>query len=168
MIILLRILHIVLGVYWVGTIFFFVTYLEPSLRAVGPDAGKVMMQIFVRRYLTILPLIAVLTVLAGLGLIWKVSNGFDPSWMGSHMGITLSAGGASAIIALGIGIGVTRRAGVRMWAIMRQMPQVTSDTERAALMAEAGVLRNRSAVSSRWIAVLLLIAVLCMAVARYV
>jgi hypothetical protein len=168
MIIGLRILHIVLGVYWAGTIFFFVTYLEPSLRAVGPDAGKVMAQLFTRRYLTILPLAAVLTVLAGLTLIWKVSNHFDPAWMRSGMGITLSIGGASAIIGLGLGIGVTRRAGVRMWAIMRQMPAVTSDTERAALMAEAGVLRVRSAVSSRWIAVLLVIAVCCMAIARYV
>ena len=37
-----RIVHIGLGVFWAGTIFFFVFLLEPSVRSVGPQGGLVM------------------------------------------------------------------------------------------------------------------------------
>jgi hypothetical protein len=165
--IFLRLIHIVLGVAWAGTIFFFVTYLEPSVRAVGPDGGKVMLQLFSRRYLNVLPAVAGLTILSGLAMLWITSNGFDPVWMRSRMGIGLSIGAACALIAFGIGMAVMRRAAVRLWAIMRAMPQINDESERAARMAEAQSLRDRARTSARWVAALLLIAVGAMAVSRY-
>ena len=61
--ILLRIVHIGFGVFWAGTIFFFVLLLEPSLRGAGPAAGPVMGGLIARGYLTILPAAAALTIL---------------------------------------------------------------------------------------------------------
>jgi hypothetical protein len=167
-IVALRVLHIVLGVYWAGTIFFFVTYLEPSIRATGPDGGKVMMQMFARRYLTVLPLAAAGNVLAGIALMWILSDGFAPTWMGSRLGIVLSTGGLFALIAFAIGMGVMRTSAMHIWAIMRSMPQVTDEATRAARMAEAQHHRQRAATSARVVSVLLLLAVAAMAVARYV
>ena len=62
---ILRLLHILTGVFWAGTIFFMVSYLEPSARAAGPDAAKVMGNIQKRGLMTVLPIMALLTILSG-------------------------------------------------------------------------------------------------------
>ena len=163
----LRLIHIVGGVYWAGTMFFFVTFLEPSLRSLGPDGGKVMIRLFERGYMKVLPIIAVITVLSGLWLLWILSSGFEPSYMGSRMGIGLSSGGILAIIALLIGLIVMRPVGARIWEIARQLPQEPSEATRNALLAEMGKLRVRTVFAGRLIFVLLVGAVALMAVARY-
>ncbi len=38
--VVLRILHIVFGVFWVGSAFFLVLILEPRLRALGPEIQR--------------------------------------------------------------------------------------------------------------------------------
>jgi hypothetical protein len=83
----LRLIHILVGVYWAGTIFFFVTFLEPSLRSLGPDGGKVMVRFFERGYLKLLPSVALVTILSGLWMLWIVSGEFDPAWMGSRVAL---------------------------------------------------------------------------------
>jgi len=163
----LRLIHIVGGVYWAGTMFFFVTFLEPSLRSLGPDGGKVMIRLFERGYMKVLPIIAVLTVLSGLWLLWIVSGGFQPQYMGSRIGIGFSTGGALAIIALLVGLVVMRPVGARVWEIARQLPQETSEATRTALLAEMGKLRERTLFSARLIFGLLAGAVALMALARY-
>jgi len=89
-VIALRLLHIVFGVYWVGAILFFVTFLQPSLRDAGPDGMKVVQQIVRRGYLNILPVIAGLTMLAGLVLYWQDAKAMDGVWMSSGIGRALS------------------------------------------------------------------------------
>jgi len=163
----LRLVHIVFGVFWAGTIFFFVSFLEPSIRAVGPDGGKVMLQLFSRRFLTVLPATAGLSILSGLALLWINSVGFDPRYMGSRLGIGLSIGAACALIAFAIGMLVMRPAAARIWTIMRTLPQISDDSERAARIAEADGLRARTRLSARWVAAFLFGAVAAMAVARY-
>jgi hypothetical protein len=167
LIVFLRLLHIVLGIYWAGTIFFFVTFLEPSVRGAGPEGGKVMFQLFSRRYLDILPVIAALTILSGVGLMWKVSGGFAPSWMGSRLGIVLSLGGAAAILGFIIGFAMMRPAALRIFALMQAMPQTSDETARQSLMSEMAGLRARTKASARLVAILLLIASVAMAAARY-
>jgi hypothetical protein len=168
LVVLLRIVHISLGVFWAGTIFFFVSYLEPSLRALGPDGGKVMIELFKRRYLTTLPLIAALTLLSGLWLMWISSAGFDAAWMGSGVGIALSLGGAAALLAFLLGLLVMRPAALRTWKIAGELPGLASDAERAPRLAQMQKDRQRSVATARAIAALLGVTVLCMAVARYV
>jgi hypothetical protein len=165
--VVLRIVHVLGAIYWAGTIFFFVTYLEPSLRSLGPDGGKVMAKLFERGYLTVLPIIALLTIIAGFWLLWIVSAGFDSAWMGSRLGISLSTGGALATIAFLVGLFVMRPAAVRIWAIMREMPSL-SEEQRNARMNEMASLRARTSMAARAIFVLLLATALLMAVARYI
>lgn len=164
---ILRLVHILSGVYWAGTIFFFVTFLEPSLRSLGPDGGKVMIRFFERGYLKLIPSFAFVTVLSGLWLLWIVSGGFDAAWMGSGSGIALSTGGALAIIAFVIGMVILRPAAARSWAVARQLAQEADEAARNALMAEMGRLRNRNLRSGRLVFSLLVVAVGLMATARY-
>ena len=167
LLIVLRLVHIVCGVFWAGTIFFFVSYLEPAVRAAGPDGGKVMMQLFARRYLTALPAIAGLAILSGSWLLWITSAGFSSTWMKSPIGRGITIGASSALIAFVIGVAFMRPAAVRVWAIARELPQVQDEGRRAALMAEAGSLRDKARTSARVVAVFLFIAVAAMATARY-
>ena len=40
--IILRLIHILAGIFWVGTAFFFVLFFEPTLKTSGPAGGTVM------------------------------------------------------------------------------------------------------------------------------
>lgn len=163
----LRLIHILTGVYWAGTIFFFTTFLEPSLRSLGPDGGKVMIRFFERGYLKLLPIVALLNIASGLWLLWILSGGFDPGYMGSSIGMALSTGGALAIVALLVGLLFMRPAAARIWAIAKALPQEANESARNALMAEMAQVRERVVIGGRSVFGLLVVAVALMAVARY-
>jgi hypothetical protein len=163
----LRLIHIVGGVYWAGTIFFFVTFLEPSLRSLGPEGGKVMIRFFERGFLRLIPVVATLTLLSGLWLLWIFSSGFDSRYMGSAVGIAFSTGGLFAIVAYVVGLTVMRPAGARIWEIARSLPVATDESARNLLTAEMGRLRAQTGLAARTVFALLVIAVALMAIARY-
>jgi uncharacterized membrane protein len=164
----LRLVHIFGGVYWAGTVFFFVTFLEPSIRSLGPDGGKVMIRLFERGYLKLVPAVAIMTVLSGLWLLWILSSGFSPEYMGSSIGMALSTGATFAIIALIVGITFMRPAANRIWAIARRLPEEKDETTRKELMSEMDRARARVGLGGRIVFALLIGAVGLMAVARYV
>jgi hypothetical protein len=162
----LRVLHVVLGVYWAGTIIFVALFLEPAVRASGPEGGKVMQALLARRHLDVMPVVALVTILSGLWLMWIVSGGFHSDWMGSRMGMVLSLGGAAAVVAFAIGVGVMRPAALRGMALAGQLAQASGQADPAA-QAQLTALRTRARSAGRWVAALLLVAVLAMSVARY-
>ena len=41
----IRILHVVIGAFWVGAVLFIAAFLAPSVRAAGPAGGAVMQQL---------------------------------------------------------------------------------------------------------------------------
>ena len=166
-VIALRLLHIVLGVYWVGAILFFVTFLQPSLRDAGPEGMKVAQQIVRRGYLNILPAIAGLTLLAGLALYWLDAQAMDGVWMSSGIGRGLTVGATAAIAGFLVGVFGMRRATVRAIALGQSLQQLAEGPERQARAAEIDRLRRFATKSSYWVAGLLLIAAAAMAVARY-
>jgi hypothetical protein len=163
----LRLVHILCGVFWAGTIFFVVWLLEPSTREAGPAGGAVMGQLIKRGYLNILPGMAVLTVVSGGWLYWIVSGGLNSGWGHSPMGTALTVGAAAAIIALIIGLAKMRPAGIQMSVLGPKMMAAETDEERAAVGAEMGGLRDSLRKNGRIVGALLLIAVVGMAVARY-
>ena len=68
----LRIVHILGGMIWVGTSLFMGSFLMPALATVGPTGGAVIGALKNRRLFTIIPAIALLTMLAGLRLMMIV------------------------------------------------------------------------------------------------
>ena len=165
--IVLRLLHIVLGVFWAGTIFFLVLFLGPTVRTVGPEGAPVMRELIRRRFLDVMPAVAVLTILTGLILYWRLSGGLAAGWVGSPSGLSLTVGGVASILALLVGLFGVRSATLRAVRLSAAAATASDNQERERMQAEVQRLRLRSAASASWVGVLLLIAVVTMAVARY-
>lgn len=162
MLVAMRLLHVGLGVFWAGALIFIALFLQPSVRDAGPDGAKVMAGIMRRRFLDIMPVVALVTILSGLWLYWRASAGFQPAYMGSPMGTTIGIGALAALAAFGIGVGVMRPAVKRAAALSQGAPPDDAG------MAAAQALRARAATAGRIVAALLAVAVIAMAVARYV
>ena len=167
LILTLRTIHIVCGVFWAGTLFFFVWLAEPSIRASGPEGGKVMMELIRRGYLTILPVAAVLTILSGAWLWWIDSSGGSMAWMSTGFGGTLTGGSIAAILGAVIGIFGMRPAALEIARLAPTVPEITDDAERGQTLAEIERLQTRTRTLGRVVAALLLLAVMAMAVAQY-
>ncbi len=165
--VVLRFLHVVLGAYWAGVILFTALYLEPSVRAAGPAGGQVMGQLMARGHLTMLPVVALVTILSGVDLLRRVSGGFDPAFMGSRMGIALSIGALAAIVAFIIGVSIMRPTALKVMALSQAAMQAPEGAARDAQLAAIAPLRQRATATLRAVAVLLAVAVTTMAVARY-
>ena len=95
----LRLIHILGGVYWVGAGLFSTFYLAPALKASGlAVVGAVMGHMQKRHMFTVMPVVAILTMLSGIRLMMIVSGG-DSHWFVHRAGHTYSVSGALAIIA---------------------------------------------------------------------
>jgi uncharacterized membrane protein len=165
--ILLRIVHVLAGVFWVGTMVFLALLLLPSIRDAGPDGGKVMAALAERRFMQILPAVAILSMLSGIWLYWRVSFGFDSAYMRSGSGMTYGIGAASTIVAFVIGVAIVRPA-MQKGMSLSQAAMKPDASQRESLMAEAQRLRRRADRTGLVVAGLLGIAALAMAVGRYV
>jgi len=167
LIVALRLVHVVSGALWVGFVMFTVFYLVPSVQEAGPDGGKVMAAMQRRGVMAVTPMLALATLLSGLWLYWRVSGGFQSGFMRSGTGMTFGLGAAAAIVAYAIGMIVMRPAMLRAAALMQDVGALAPG-ERERRVAESGRLRKRGADAGRAVALLLLVAVSAMAVARYV
>jgi hypothetical protein len=168
MLVALRLVHIVCGVFWAGALIFMATFFFPSVNDAGPDGGKVVAALQRRGFLNTMPAIAVLTVLSGLAMFWRLSGGFQNAWMKSPTGTTLSIGALAAIVALVIGLAILRPRALRVSALMQELATAPAGPDRDAKMSTVQALRASTVAAGRWIAVLLVIATACMAVARYI
>jgi hypothetical protein len=166
LLLILRLVHIGLGVFWAGTALFTAFYLAPSLRDAGPDGAKVMAGLMRRRLFDVMPVVAVLTVLSGLWLYWKASLGFQPEYMGSSVGMMFGTGGAAAILALALGL-IFVRPNMNKAASLRQSAATAAPAEREAQMAAAQAAQARGTMFTQIVTVLVIIAVAAMAIARY-
>lgn len=166
-IILLRIIHVVCGTFWVGAVFMTVLFLIKALADVGPAGGQVMGALIKRRYFDILPAIALVTVLSGIDLLRRVSGGFGSEYMGSRTGIVLSVGAVAGFLALAIGVLISRPATLGAAGLMGKAASMPDGPEKGALMAQVAARRARGMMSLYVVAVLLFVAVTCMAAARY-
>jgi len=164
---LLRLLHIILGVFWVGAVTFIAFLLVPSLRAAGPAGGAVMEQLIARRMPLWLMGAAILTVLSGFGLYWHDSAGFSSStWLASGPARTFGFGAVMAVIAVVVGMAVNSPAASRLGALGARIKAAGRPPSPDEL-AEIQRLQQRLARASVLQALLLLLAAAAMAVARY-
>ncbi len=165
-IIVLRIVHIAFGVFWVGAVLFLNLVLGPSLQAIGPAGVPVLQELNRRKYFDILLGSGLLTILAGLELVRRDSAGFDPSWFRTRFGMGISTGMVAAVIAFLIGWLVVKPTVLRMTHLGAQLASAAPE-DRIAL---AGSMTATQATLKVWgIAgtLFLLIAMVAMAIARY-
>ncbi|MFQ5946814.1 MAG: hypothetical protein ACE5NC_11300 [Anaerolineae bacterium] len=103
----LRLIHILAGIFWVGITILFVAFALPWLRKTGRAGDKFILGLSELRLAPAIGTAAVLTVVAGLLMYWRVSAGLNPDWITSRAGLALTAGGVFGILALLTGARVT-------------------------------------------------------------
>ena len=103
-VLVLRLIHIGAGAFWVGAVFTFVLFVQPAAMAVGADATKFTYQLIHHRRLPVVILgAAAITVLAGIWLLVITSNGLDPDLLFGASRLGYTVGGVAAILTFGIG-----------------------------------------------------------------
>jgi hypothetical protein len=168
MLFLLRLLHVVVGAFWVGTVVFVALFLVPSLRAVGPGAAPVMGHLVqVRRLPIVLLTSAWITLLSGAALTWHNAGPLGFRWFSVGPGRVFGLGAILALVATLVGMAVNAPTASRIGAITARA-QAAGGPPSAEDQLELGRLQTRMTKASNVAAVLLVLALMAMAVARYV
>jgi uncharacterized membrane protein len=166
-VIVLRIIHILGGVFWVGGMMFMSFFLMPVLAGLGPAAAPVMGGLNQKRFPIVMPIVALLVILSGLRLLMIASANFGASYFQSAVGRTFSMAGGLAIVAFIFGMALVRPAMMKTVALGQQMGSAQDDATRSRIAAEMAATRKRGATGNMIVLTLLLLAALGMAVARY-
>lgn len=160
--IIFRILHIFGAVAWVGGAWMVVFFIEPTVRALGPDGGKFMgYMATVRRYPIYVMGAALITLIAGFAL-------YGAKWgqvWNTGPGLTFLIGGLIGVVG-GVMGGMT---GAVTGRLMRLGGEITGQQKPPSpeQQAQMAGFQERLRTLGRITAVLVSVALLLMAVARY-
>ena len=168
MMIVLRLFHIFSGVLWVGGVAMLTWFILPSVIGSGPAGGGVMKFLLVKtKFGPYFPALGGLTVLSGIFMYWWDASRSNGAFYSSPMGMTLGVGGLAGVIALVFGGAVVGRATAGMAKIFRAV-DAQGGPPTAEQSAELMTLRTKVGWAARIVLPMLLIAVIAMAIARYV
>jgi hypothetical protein len=163
---LLRLIHILAGIFWVGAAFLMAGFILPILRDTGPEGGRFMQQLMVRQRLPVfLGIAMLLTLLSGMAMYQRLVSATSGAWASTAPGITYGIGGLASILAAVAGFAISGSAGRRMAAIGRGVAEAGRPTPEQQV--EIARLQARSVFGMRIAAALLVIAAGSMAIARY-
>ncbi len=160
---ILRVVHIFAGVFWVGAAWIGAIYLEPTVRALGPEGGKFMGHLVgTRKYSIAIMIAAVLTLLAGFALFFMLYGG---AGMRTNAGMTFGIGGVIGLIAGAAGgmVGAASARLTRLGATIAQQGKPPSPEQQTELRGLQGRLRTFGLAT----AILTSIALFAMAIARH-
>jgi hypothetical protein len=167
--IVLRLFHVVGGALWFGSAFLFAGFFGPAAAETAPSSGAIMSNVIKkRRVAKVLAGLAITTVIAGWLLWVKNAMGYPSvmDWVTSSFGLVLTIGGVAATAAAyfgitGIGNNVERLVEIGDEVAASGGPPTP---EQGARMAHLGAeIQKHSKIDL----VLLFIAVIAMATARY-
>jgi len=165
---LLRLIHIVAGIFWVGATLVLAGFLIPAIRAVGPSTGPLMSQLMRQQHLQRWINISMgLAILAGFALFGLDSKAGGAAFGRSRMGIALSVGALLAIVAAGVDGAMGRRTARKLGELAQQMQQRGGGVPPADLVAQTAPLQDKLARALTITAWLLVLSASAMAVARY-
>ena len=156
-IILLRLLHIVPGVIWVGGIIFFAFVLQPSLSKTGSEHFGPVMQKLVKPMQALIHSSAWMTIIFGVAMAFRVRDPlFDFLWS-TNWGIAIVLGFVTALIGYGLGVisGRYSKKIIAASAVTSQDPEVWD-------------LQNRSMLFSKMSALFVVLSVVTMAIAQHI
>jgi hypothetical protein len=165
--VVLRLIHIVGGVFWVGAFIVMAGFLFPAVRATGPQGGRVMQEVMQRRRLPVyLGVAAGLTILSGFVMYARIAGATNGAWASTRPGMTYGIGGLAAILAIVVGAAVAGPAGRKLGKLGERV-QASGGPPSAEQAAQMAALQARIGRGMQAVAVLLLVAVVAMAIARY-
>jgi uncharacterized membrane protein len=167
---LLRLVHILAGIFWVGATLVLAAFLLPAARAIGPGAGPLMGQLMQRQRLQLWINVAMtLAILAGFALYGLDSRMAGGGFGRSRTGMTLALGALLAIAAAGVGGAMGKPTGRKLGEIAQRMQEAqrSGGASPASLAAEAEPLQRKMQSALTIMSVLLVLSATTMAIARY-
>jgi uncharacterized membrane protein len=163
----LRLIHILSAIIWLGGGILTAFFLIPAISGSPTAMGEVMAGLKRRRFFVFQPIIATLTILSGLRLLWIDSAGFAGSYFDSATGKAFSWGGLSAIIAYIISYAVAFPLNTRAGKIGARIRDAASAPERDQLTRSLNRTRRRAMIATLATVSFGILAACAMAVARY-
>jgi uncharacterized membrane protein len=167
-VIVLRAAHVVAGAFWIGAAFLFFGFINPTLRHLGPPTNRDFMAYLVgrRRFPRWMVFATSTTIVAGLLLYWRASDGLDPTWISSPVGLGFTLGGAAAIIAFAMGMTLISPTLERLDRLGNEIG-ASGGPPSAEQLAELQAIDRRLGWTGTADFALLSIAVVFMAISRY-
>ena len=162
-IVLLRLLHIVPGVVWVGSAVFMAWVMQPAIAKTGPPHSGAVMRNMVNPMVITLHASALLTIVIGVVMAFRVRDPlFDFLWS-TDWGTMIWLGALLSVIGYAIGTigGISSKKMMDIGASLQGPPS----PEQAAQMA---ALQKRGALLTKIASAIVLVAVACMALAQHV
>jgi hypothetical protein len=164
-ILILRVLHIGFGAFWVGTDAFLTFLLLPRLRTLGPDIERRVTAALMRFLPPVLMVSSLVTFVSGIFLT-GIMRGWNVNWvLANGWGTAIFVGFVCNIFALIVGFGLLPP------LLMRSDKLERSFEGRQPAVAETEEfdrLRARGTMLTKLNSVLLLVVIISMAVARFV
>jgi uncharacterized membrane protein len=165
--VVLRLIHIVAGAFWLGAAVTMFLFLQPTARATEPESQRFMLHLLRnRRFSEVVLGAALLAGAAGAILFWRDTNGLDlaPLTQSYFLGFTVGAvaGGLALLLFVFLGYPAGRRVIVIGSRLEAERRPPTEEEQRG--LASAQLTLNRVGPT---VLVLLVITVAAMATARY-
>ncbi|RME11093.1 MAG: hypothetical protein D6802_07655 [Ardenticatenia bacterium] len=158
--VLLRLIHILSAIFWMGSTLFIGLILEPAVAAAGPEGSKFMQKLAAGPLSRMMSITGMLTILSGLGMYISFSGGFDPTVMFSTR-LPLTLGALAGLGALLVGMVVQAPATKQLNALGEQIAS-QGGTPTPEQMAQIAALQRRLRHGGRLDVILMLLAVLGM------
>jgi hypothetical protein len=161
--IVLRLFHVVGGAFWFGSSMMMGFFVGPAVAGTGEAGQRVMGFLVKNKNITrAIASVAGLTILAGAALYWIDSNGFTSAWMKSGAGRVFGIGGFFGLIGLifGMQLGANIDKVVKIGSEVQGKPTDEQMSKIQAAQKRLGVVGPISSIS-------LIIAMICMSIARY-
>ena len=165
--IVLRLFHILSGVFWVGSLVFVSVFLLPAFKSVGPAGGAVMKELTQRlQFQKWILLAGWLTILSGAVMVWRDAGTLGLRWFEQGSGRTFGIGAVLALIATALGMSINIPTVNRIGALTATF-QAAGRPPSAEEQAEIQRLQARLGTVGKLVALLLVLAAAAMAIARY-
>lgn len=164
--IILRVIHVLSGVFWVGFAIFNLAFLQPTIRATGAEGQKTLQYLMRKtRLMTTVYVAATLTMFTGLIQLGIISN-LQHSFINSSWGLIITLGSLSGIIAWFIAIHFIRRIFNQMGVVGAEL-QSSDGPPNPEKLSEMQALVERLGKVGKTALVFMIISVVGMAAARY-
>ena len=166
LVIILRMLHIFSGVFWVGAALMLTFFISPTVSATK-EAGQGFMRHFMgnTKFNLMMWTAALTTVIAGFSLYWIDSKGFTSDWM--HSGPGIGFGLAAGFAVLGLIVGVFQGKNSNAMAKLGGQIQSQGKPPSPEQVAQLQKLGKALSIGGMLNATFLILATVGMAIARY-
>lgn len=164
-ILILRILHIAGGIMWVGSATLYLFLLVPAARS-AQSAGQKFLQTLGPKFGAMMGMVTTITVLSGALLYARFAAGGLSFIWNTGIGLAFTVGAVAALGSYAMGVGYFGRMQAKIEKLGVEMESVQGAPNPAQVM-EMNRLQSNLMKAYKFDFVLLIVAMLAMAVARY-